>query len=118
MSEIGDALEADADAARAEIRKAGIVCPSCRLNMADLPAGHLYAFSAGGMVTALGGHGTVKCQAGSERPMADLDFDSIKAIANIKLLDDFNASFDEQIFGPIRGMSGRITGLLGSPPRP
>jgi hypothetical protein len=41
VSEIADAIHADAEAARAEIRAAGIFCPSCGVNMADLPEGHM-----------------------------------------------------------------------------
>ena len=46
---IGDALHSDAEAARAEIREAGIVCPSCGVNMADLPYEHSLEFSGGSL---------------------------------------------------------------------
>ena len=39
---IGDALRAEAEQAREEIRAAGLVCPSCRKNAADIYGSHRY----------------------------------------------------------------------------
>ncbi len=94
---IGDALRADADAARAEIRAAGIVCPSCGVNMADLPEDHLLALSGVGKPDGKGmeHNWTAQCGSGKlvelsdEVPMGDADFATWQAAANISLYDDF-----------------------------
>ena len=64
MSEIADAVRADAADARAEIREAGVICPSCGQNYADLiGAGHAVEFSGGNLPASLP-DGTAKCAAG------------------------------------------------------
>ena len=87
---IGDALRADAEAARAEIRAEGIICPSCSVNMADLPDGHALAMADG-----YGGPWTAECAAGvpvqlnGTSPMSDADFSAWQAMANVAFWDDF-----------------------------
>jgi hypothetical protein len=54
---VAAALHADAEAARAEIREAGITCPSCGVNLADLADDHDLAME--------GAEGGVRCQAGA-----------------------------------------------------
>lgn len=106
---IGDALRADADQARAEIRAAGISCPSCGVNMADLRRGHKLAISGGresenGPVEPW----TAQCSDGrpvelaGTSPMDDASFETWNAAVNVSLLDDLWVREDqafEQIFG-------------------
>jgi hypothetical protein len=93
---IGDALHEDAEAARAEIRAAGITCPSCGVNMADLPEGHMLILGGGN-----GGLWGAKCARGSavtvsaDVPMGDAAFGTLKSAANIALYDDFRRREDE-----------------------
>ena len=109
---IGDALHADAEAARAEIRAAGIVCPSCGVNMADLPDGHMLTLSGDGKPDEKGmeHNWTAQCGAGKlvrlsdDVPMSDADFQTWEAAANISLYDDFRKreaeAFDKLLGGP------------------
>lgn len=80
---IGDALRADAEAARAEIRAEGIACPSCGVNMADLPDGHALVLSAGEPLYG----DTAKCADGTPVEMAA--FEAIQAAAIVAVYDDF-----------------------------
>ena len=61
----GAALRADADAARAEVRAAGVTCPSCGTNMADLPGDHMLTLSGEEPYTA-------RCAGGTLAPGGDL----------------------------------------------
>jgi hypothetical protein len=89
-TEISRAVRADADAAREEIRAAGITCPSCGVNMADLPRGHNLPippdFGAPGC--------TVKCNYGA--PACPVGYEAFKAAANVSLWGDMNRAMDAE----------------------
>jgi hypothetical protein len=93
---VGDALRADADDARAEIRAAGVTCPSCGVNMADLPRGHMLAYedSPERSWTAQCSHGKLVTLAGKS-PMTDAEYQTWQAVANISLYDQFRNAEDE-----------------------
>lgn len=113
MSEIADAIHADAEAARAEIREAGIVCPSCGVNMADLPRDHVltitsgrsYEGGPGGAVVLAREPQTAKCAAGQAIELADstgtptVDFETFKAAMNISVWDTCNRAVAAEILG-------------------
>lgn len=80
---IGDALRADAEEARAQIRAAGIFCPSCGVNMADLPAGHMLAVTGYEEAVLC----VAECRDGTAAELSD--FATWQAAANISLWDDF-----------------------------
>jgi hypothetical protein len=86
MSEYGDAvaaaLRADAEAARDEIREAGIACPSCGMNMADLPGDHRLVLDQNWAKCV--GHTAVDLRAAS--------FEVLQAAANINLMEAFRAA--------------------------
>lgn len=93
-SEISWAVHADAEAARAEIRAAGIICPSCGINMADLPPRHHLADVAdSAAIVPLPGH-TLKCGAGTAVDMPVTDFETLRSAANVMVIDRYNASLD------------------------
>jgi hypothetical protein len=73
---VGDALRADAEAARAEIRAAGIYCPSCGISMADLPGDHMLELGMGGVGWVGGSPAgfSVRCAAGVSIPMDGASF--------------------------------------------
>lgn len=81
---IGAALHADAEAARAEIRAAGITCPSCGVNAADLPERHRLA-----IVPGLA-DGYTECRDG--QPASIMDFEALSMAANTAVIDDFRAN--------------------------
>jgi hypothetical protein len=81
---IAEALHSDAEAARAEMRAAGIACPSCRVNMADLPQGHRLVMDAA--------QETAKCVDGTAASLGS--FDAFRAAANVMLMDEYNARWD------------------------
>ena len=103
MSEISDAIHADADAARAEIRAAGIVCPSCGVNAADLPNDHMLVISSGrrhedgpgGTVLLAKEPRTAACAGGQSVDMEQASFETWQAAANISLYDGFRKAEDE-----------------------
>ena len=107
---IGDALRADAEAARAEIRAEGITCPSCGVNMADLPGGHMLIVSREEPYTA-------ECKAGEPAslalsPVNDDAFAKWQAAANVALWDDFRKR-EAEAFERITGTGpANFTGLL------
>ena len=112
---IGDALRADADAARAEIRAAGIVCPSCGVNMADVPKDHLMPYDGLTAKTpfAMCNYGQSIPLAASS-PMSDADFATWQAAVNVALMDDFRKR-EAEAFGKIIGKrepGHEYTGLL------
>ena len=82
-SDYGDAvaaaLHAEAEEARAEMRAAGIACPSCGVNMADLPEGHQLAMES---MPA----GQVQCADGRRVLIASVDM--FRAAANVGLYDE------------------------------
>ena len=93
---IRDALRADAEAAREEIRAAGIVCPSCDTNMADLPDGHMLVIYGG---EAAGQAHIAECRdgapaemAGISSPMSDSEFATWQSATNLLVWDAFRRS--------------------------
>ena len=108
---IGDAIRADAEAARSGIRAAGLICPSCGVNMADLPYEHSLEFS-GGSLPASFPDGTAKCAAGKDVALGELAYDAIKAMANISVWDEGHRR-DAEAFAQIVGTGpANFTGLL------
>ena len=102
---IGDALRADADAARAEIRAAGIICPSCGVNMADLPGSHRLAIVPGLV------DGFAECREGQR---ADITaFKPLEMAANVSLWDEFRRREDEVFRAVVGDRPANFTGLLG-----
>jgi hypothetical protein len=84
------ALHADAETARAEIRTAAIVCPSCGVNAADLPDGHMlviYADADTGWSAECRDGAVVTLAAAV--PMSDGEFKSWQDAGNVSLLDNF-----------------------------
>jgi hypothetical protein len=121
---IGDALRADADAAREEIRAAGLICPSCGVNMADLNRHHMLTISDGR--THENGPGrsvllarqpvTAKCAEGEPVVLHDATgnvvatWETYRNAANIALWDKMQATgeaiFAELMYGgPVPGPS-------------
>lgn len=94
---VSAALRADAEAARAEIRAAGIICPSCGINAADLPRDHMLTLDMGGVdwIKAEKRPPSAKCQTGTLVPMADASYDTWQMAASVNLLDKFRESEDE-----------------------
>lgn len=108
---IGAAVRADAEAARAEIRAEGIICPSCGVNMADLPDGHMLVLSDREPWTAKCADGTLTALAASSS-MGDEEFATWQAAANISLYDDFRKREAEAFRRIIGDGPGDFTGLL------
>jgi DNA-directed RNA polymerase subunit RPC12/RpoP len=101
---IGDALRADAEAASAEIRAAGIICPSCDVNMADLPDGHRLAVIPGLK------DGFAECRDGRR---ADITaFESLQMAANVSLWDAFRRREAEAFRAIVGEGPADFTGLL------
>lgn len=101
---VAAALRPDAEAARAEIRAEGIECPSCGVNMADLPEDHALALSREEPWTA-------KCAAGALAELAE--FAQWQAAANIQVWDTANRGFDEYARKNIIGEGpANFTGIL------
>ena len=114
-SDYGDAvaaaLHAEAEEARAEMRAAGIACPSCGVNMADLPEGHLLTLTHGRQhEDAPIEAPTAKCEYG---PLVMLgEYDKFRAAANISLHDQFRKA-ETEAFAQIIGTGpANFTGLL------
>ena len=101
---IGDALRADAEAARAEIRGTGLICPSCGVNMADLPDGHL-------LVLLLGEY--AECADGERVNLLEASFEVTQAAANIAVWDAFRKREAEAFRAIVGDGRGDFTGLLG-----
>jgi hypothetical protein len=84
------ALHADAETARAEIRAAAIICPSCGVNAADLPDGHMLAIYAdadtGWSAECRDG---VAARLAATSPMSDPEFKAWQDAGNVSLLDNF-----------------------------
>ena len=111
-TEISRAVRADAEAAREEIRAAGLVCPSCGVNMADLPRDHDLPIPPN-----LGAPGcTVKCNYGEG--VCPVGYEAFKAAANVSLWGNVNramdAEFSKMLGGDINGPTPepKFTGLL------
>jgi hypothetical protein len=110
VSEYGDAvaaaLRADAEAARAEMRALGISCPSCGVNMADLPEYHALAVLHEDPYTA-------RCAGGTLVTLAGEDFGTWQDAASVSVYDDFRRR-EAEAFKRIIGEGPAIfTGLLG-----
>lgn len=119
---VAQALKAEADEARAEIREAGIICPSCGVNAADLPNDHMLELDMGGVdwLKAEKRHPSAKCQSGTQvllagdSPMDDASYETWQAAANVSLLDKFRKAEDEAFRTQVIGTGGgNFTGLLG-----
>ena len=86
MSGITDAVRADAAGARAEIRAAGLICPSCRKNWADLD------HDVHWLVLCFTGPGTgfAECHSGDRIPLIGpgSTFATVQAAASIAVLDN------------------------------
>ena len=108
---IGNALRADAEAARAEIRAADLICPSCGVNMADLPDGHALTLSTKAPLTAKCADGTSASLASSS-PMSDDEFGKLQAAANIALWDDMRRREAESFKRIVGEGPAQFTGLL------
>ncbi len=80
---IGDALRADAEQARGEIRAAGLICPSCGKNAGDLYGRHCLVL----IKEPERAIPVAECRDGGRVPLED--FNTIRAAANIALMDDF-----------------------------
>ena len=105
---IGDALRADAEAARAEIRAEGIVCPSCGVNMADLPDGHSLAMYGPAGAVSIG----AECAEGMPVDMAA--FEALQAATTVAVYDDFRRRLETAWRREVIGEGpGKFTGLLG-----
>jgi hypothetical protein len=94
---IGAALAAEAEEARAEIRAAGLICPSCGVNMADLPKDHRLVLTSephpdlhDGLLAAY-----AQCADGERASLLNAPFEVIQSAANIALMDDFRRREDE-----------------------
>jgi len=122
---IGDALRADAEEARGQIRSAGLTCPSCRGNAGDLFGRHCLVLVTrtpvsegrgfGHSVPLIGKPETwCECRDGQPVNLADADWEAWKGAANIALMDDFwfreAIAFARDVIGT--GPAG-FTGLLG-----
>lgn len=116
---IGDAVRADAEAARAEVRAEGIVCPSCGVNMTDLPDGHALAITG-----VPGGPFAAECAAGTPvrldgvSPVDAAGFALWQAAANVQVWDEMSRRWDDyarkNIIGerPADAPPHEFTGLL------
>ena len=107
---IGDALHADAQAARDEIRAEGLICPSCGQNYADLISRHRLVLIMAGETA---GPGAIEAECKDGHRAECRTWDAIKAAANISLADEIwrqeTAAFARDI---IRTGPGDFTGLL------
>lgn len=116
MSEIADAIHADAEAAREEIRAAGIVCPSCGVNMADLPWDHRLLFNGEPTITF---PATAECADGKPVDLAATGYGTVKAAVSVAFWGEMNAAMDAEfsraLGWDIRGPApaANFTGFLG-----
>ena len=116
---IGDALRAEAEQAREEIRAAGLVCPSCGVNMADLPQDHKLVLDPGGIdwERAVRRPPSALCGSGRVVWLDDSRFETWQAAASVSAYDNFRARFDEAISTQIIGTGpAHFTGFLGEQP--
>ena len=101
---IGDALRADAEAARTEIRSAGLICPSCGVNMADLRDGHMLTLILSKYA---------ECADGERVNLLDATFEAVQAAANIAVWDALRQREAEAFRAIVGDGPGEFTGLLG-----
>jgi hypothetical protein len=71
-----------------EIRAAGIVCPSCGKNYADLLGGHQHELTVDLPSAVATPDATVRCADGVTLRFSELSFDELAAVVNVKFLDD------------------------------
>jgi bacterioferritin-associated ferredoxin len=82
---ICDAIRAEAEAAREVIRATGMDCPSCGVNMADLPDEHFLILSLEG-----GGEPWCECRDGAQVILGpSKPFKIVHAAGNIAVWDAF-----------------------------
>lgn len=110
---VAAALQADAEVARAEIRAQGLVCPSCEVNLIDLPDGHALVSAGGDGVpwTAECRNGAVVTLAPSS-PMSGEAFATWQAVATISVWDDFRRREAESFRAIIGEGPTNFTGLI------
>lgn len=101
---VSRALHADAGAAREEIRAQGVACPSCGVNMADLPEGHRLAVIPGLE------DGFAECRAGQRADITE--FGPLQMTANVSLWDEFRRREAESFKQIIGDGPADYTGLL------
>jgi len=109
---VGDALHAEAEAARAQIRAAGIACPSCGVNMADLPDGHelvIYADEDAGW--------NAECRDGAPAPLSMATDDDValgkwRDATSVAVRDAFKRREGEMSQALIGRGTADFTGLL------
>jgi hypothetical protein len=87
------AVRAEAAAAREDIRAAGVACPSCGTNMADLPRDHKLDLSLSGPVEW-------KCATGQPVDLRGAPPETVRDAANINLWDEMRAA-DEAAFAKL-----------------
>lgn len=110
---IGAALHADAEAARAEIRAKGIVCPSCGKNMADLDESHMLTLTQGREYEDAPLRApAAKCEYGALVQLGTASFEEVRAAANVALFDDFRERYDEACAEMMGTGPANFTGLL------
>ena len=103
---IGAALHADAEAAREEIRDAGLTCPSCGQNYADLITGHC-------LILIMAAERKVEAECRDGQRAECVTWDDMRAAANISLADEVwrqeTIAFARDVIGT---GPGDFTGLL------
>jgi hypothetical protein len=112
---VAAALAADAEEARAEIRAAGIACPSCGVNMADLPDDHKLVLDHGGIdwERAVRRPPSALCGSGRIVWLDDSRFETWQAAANVSLYDDVRTRFEQALATDIIGtVPAHFTGFL------
>jgi hypothetical protein len=83
------AVHAEAEAARDVIRSAGVCCPSCGLNAADLiGCGHRYE-TGDNPIAPISVDGIVKCTEGKPTRTADFGFAEWQGLINVAMVDEF-----------------------------
>lgn len=101
---IGDALRADAEAARDEIRSAGLICPSCGVNMADLRDGHMLTLILGEYA---------ECADGRRVDLLHATFEEVQAAASIAVWDALRQREAEAFRVIVGDGPPNFTGLSG-----
>ena len=112
---IAAALAADAEEARAELRAADIACPSCGVNMADLPDDHKLVLDHGGIdwERAVRRPPSALCGTGRIVWLDDSRFETWQAAANVSLYDDVRTRFEQALATDIIGtVPAHFTGFL------
>ena len=108
---IADAIRADAESARTEIRAMGILCPSCGINMADLPDGHHLELSGTGIPVA-------SCGPGKTVTLDGTDWDALQAAATITVFEEMHRLEDKWRPAGDWQPEGLLAVLLGEGSKP